>query len=113
KTLVARVYVPEKELDRVREGQAAQIMGKAAKDRQGTGFVQRIAPVVDPTTGTVKLTIALPEELVGGERGFLPGMYAEVTLTTAERERAVLVPKEALIHDDDQAFVFVIEGDRA
>jgi membrane fusion protein, multidrug efflux system len=113
KTLVARVYVPEKELDRIREGQPAEIVGKAAQGRRGTGFIQRIAPVVDPTTGTVKVTIALPEELVGGERGFLPGMYAEVALTTEERDRAVLVPKEALVHDDDQAFVFVIDGDRA
>jgi membrane fusion protein, multidrug efflux system len=112
-TLVARVYVPEKELDRIRVGQATEIVGKAARGRQGVGFVQRIAPVVDPGTGTVKVTIALPEELVGGERGFMPGMYAEVTLTTAERDRAVLVPKEALIHDDDQAFVFVVDDDRA
>jgi membrane fusion protein, multidrug efflux system len=112
-TLVARVYVPEKELDQIREGQPAEIVGKAAKGRQGIGFVQRIAPVVDAATGTVKVTVALPEELVGKERGFLPGMYAEVALTTAQRDRAILVPKEALIHDDDQAFVFVIDEDRA
>jgi membrane fusion protein, multidrug efflux system len=113
KTLVARVYVPEKELDRIRVGQPAEIIGKAAQGRRGTGFVQRIAPVVDATTGTVKVTVALPETLVGGEQGFLPGMYAEVTLTTAERERAILVPKEALLHDDDRTFVFVLDGDRA
>jgi membrane fusion protein (multidrug efflux system) len=112
-TLVARVYVPERELDRIAVGQPAQIVGKAAKNRQGTGSVRRIAPVVDATTGTVKVTIALPTELAGGTNGFLPGMYAEVTLTTERHENVPLVPKPALIHEDEQTFVFIADGDRA
>jgi membrane fusion protein, multidrug efflux system len=113
KTLVARVYVPEKELDRVAIGQPAEIIGKAAKDRQGTGVVKRIAPVVDATTGTVKVTIGLPDVLAGGATGFLPGMYAEVTLTTEVHADVPIVPKPALVHEDEQTFVFVVEGDRA
>jgi membrane fusion protein (multidrug efflux system) len=112
-TLVARVYVPERELDRIAVGQPAEIVGKAAKNRQGTGSVRRIAPVVDATTGTVKITIALPNELAGGSNGFLPGMYAEVTLTTERHENVPLVPKPALIHEDEQTFVFIADGDRA
>lgn len=75
-------------------------------------MVERIAPVVDAATGTVKVTISLPDEL-SGPGGFLPGMYAEVTLTTEHRDAVPLVPKSAVIHDDDQSFVFVIDGDRA
>jgi membrane fusion protein (multidrug efflux system) len=112
-SLVARVYVPERELDRIAVGQPAEIVGKAARNRQGLGQVLRIAPVVDATTGTVKVTIGLPPELAGGPKGFLPGMYAEVTLTTERRENVPLVPKPALVHDDEQTFVFVADGDRA
>lgn len=112
-SLVARVYVPERELDRIAVGQPANIVGKAAQNRQGLGEVRRIAPVVDATTGTVKVTIALPPELAGGTNGFLPGMYAEVTLTTERHENVPLVPKPALIHEDEQTFVFVAEDDRA
>jgi RND family efflux transporter MFP subunit len=111
-TLVARVFVPEKELDRLRVGQVAEIAGKAAQGRRGTGTLVRIAPVVDATTGTVKVTIALPAALVGGEAGFLPGMYAEVTLTTETRPAATLVPKPALVYDEEQPYVFVVDGDR-
>jgi len=111
-TLVARVYVPEKELDRIRVGQPADIVGKAAAGRKGAGDVVRIAPIVDATTGTVKVTVGLPKELAGAEQGFLPGMYAEVTLTTETRPKATLVPKQALVYDEDEAFVFVVEGDR-
>lgn len=112
-SLVARVYVPEKELDRIAVGQPAEIVGKAAKNRQGTGEVRRIAPVVDATTGTVKVTIGLPSELAGGSQGFLPGMYAEVTLTTERHEDVPIVPKPALVHEDEQTFVFIADGDRA
>lgn len=110
-TLVARVYVPEKELDRLSVGQDALVVGKAARGRKGTGQLRRIAPVVDATTGTVKLTVGLPPELVG-EDGFLPGMYAEVTLTTEVRPTATLVPKQALVYDEEQPYLFVAEGDR-
>jgi membrane fusion protein (multidrug efflux system) len=113
KTLVARVYVPEKELDRIAVGQPADVVGKAAKNRQGVGEVKRIAPVVDATTGTVKVTIGLPDELAGGATGFLPGMYAEVTLTTEVHADVPIVPKPALVHEDEQTFVFVVDGDRA
>lgn len=110
-TLVARVYVPEKELDRIAVGQPAEVVGKAAKNRQGTGDIRRIAPIVDATTGTVKVTIGLPEELAGGDQGFLPGMYAEVTLTTERHEDVPLLPKPALVQEDEQTFVFVANGE--
>jgi len=111
-SLVARVYVPERELDRIAVGQPAEIVGKAAQERKGQGKVLRIAPVVDATTGTVKVTIALPEALAGG-KGFLPGMFAEVTLVTQRRENAVLVDKQTLVYRDEKPFVFVVEGDKA
>ncbi len=112
-TLVARVYVPEKELDRIRVGQDADIEGKAAKGRHGVGTVKRIAPIVDATTGTVKVTVSLPPELAGGTTGFLPGMYAEVTLTTDRHEDALLVAKPALVQEEERTFAFVVDGDRA
>ncbi|MCA9658088.1 MAG: efflux RND transporter periplasmic adaptor subunit, partial [Myxococcales bacterium] len=106
-SLVARVYVPEKELDRLRLGQEAAIVGKAAKGRAGVGTVDRIAPIVDAATGTVKVTVKLPAEL-SGPGGFLPGMYAEVTMTTEEREDIPLVPKSAVVYDEEQTYLFVI-----
>lgn len=112
-TLVALVYVPEKELDRIAVGQEAEIVGKAARSRTGVGVVKRIAPVVDATTGTVKVTVGLPETLVGGSTGFLPGMYTEVRLTTQRHDGVVVVPKRALIRDEEEAFVFVVEDDTA
>ncbi|RMG94847.1 MAG: efflux RND transporter periplasmic adaptor subunit [Deltaproteobacteria bacterium] len=112
-SLVARVFIPERELDRVQVGQPAEVVGKAATGRRAAGKVLRIAPVVDPATGTVKVTVALPPEAAGGDRGFLPGMYAEVTLTTDRHEGATLLSKAALVHEEASTYVFVVEDDKA
>ena len=63
---------------------------------------------MDPRSGTVKVTIAIPRGA-----GLLPGMYVSVELITAVNDEAVLVPKKALIYDAEQIFVFrLAEEDR-
>lgn len=100
-SIVARVYVPEKELWKVRPGLDARLLAEATRGAERRGSVDRIAPRVDPKSGTVKVTVAIPR----GE-GLLPGMYVSVELVTEVNENAVLVPKKALIYDADQIFVF-------
>lgn len=109
-TLVARVFVPEKQLDRVQVGQTAEVVGKAAKGRRGEGKVLRIAPTIDASTGTVKVTVAMPPA-PSAAQGFLPGMYAEVTLTTDSRSDVLLVPKSAVVRDEEQTYLFTLQGD--
>ncbi len=100
-SLVARIYVPEKHLLELRPGQTARVYARAASGREYIGVVDRIAPVVDARTGTIKVTID-----VGGKPGLLPGMYVDVDLITATRDDAILVPKRAVVYDNDQMFVF-------
>jgi len=106
-SIVARIFVPEKELSRLHEGQTARIRADAMGDRMFSGSVDRIAPAVDPGTGTVKVTVAIPRQ-----EGLRPGMYVEVELVAATREDALLVPKRALIYENDQIFVFRLVGER-
>jgi membrane fusion protein (multidrug efflux system) len=98
---VARIYVPEKNLKELKKGQEARVTGRAVSDAPFPGRVERIAPVVDPKSGTVKVTVA-----VGGQAGLLPGLYVDVALVTAVHDRALLVPKRALVYDHDQVFVY-------
>jgi len=101
-SIVARVYVPEKELARLERGQPARIVAPAlGRDEVYRGSVDRLSPIVDPRSGTVKVTVAIPRQ-----QGLRPGMYVDVQLVTAVREDAVLVPKRALVYDDDQTFVY-------
>jgi membrane fusion protein (multidrug efflux system) len=106
-SIVARIYIPEKELPRLRVGQSTWVtaQGIGAEPRPGT--VSRISPIVDAGTGTVKVTVAL-----AGKHDMRPGMYVEVKLVTDIHQEAVLVPKRALVYDQDQIFVYKLAEER-
>ena len=78
----------------------------------GGGKVLRIAPTIDASTGTVKVTVSMPPAATAAQ-SFLPGMYAEVTLTTDSRSDVLLVPKAAVVRDEEQTYLFTLAGDAA
>ncbi|MEM9294030.1 MAG: efflux RND transporter periplasmic adaptor subunit [Acidobacteriota bacterium] len=100
-SLVARVFVPERELARLTPGQEARLSAPALGERRHRGVIERIAPVVDPQTGTVKVTVDIPER-----EDLRPGLFVDVELVTDVRNEALLVPKRALVYDQDQIFVY-------
>jgi membrane fusion protein (multidrug efflux system) len=106
-SIVARIYVPEKELASLEPGLEARVTADALEGRRFAGRIDRIAPAVDPATGTVKVTVAIPRQ-----EGLRPGMYVQVELVTATHENAVLLPKRAVVYDNDQMFVFRLGDER-
>ena len=108
-SLVARVYVPEKELPKLASGMTARIVAPSLGGAEYRGVVDRLAPIVDPRSGTVKVTVGIPDW-----RGLRPGLYVDVALVTDTRDDALLVPKRALVYDQDRTYVYrVVEGDGA
>ncbi|MEM8962467.1 MAG: efflux RND transporter periplasmic adaptor subunit [Acidobacteriota bacterium] len=106
-SIVARIFVPEKELGRLRVGQTARVFSDSLGGEARAGKVLRIAPVVDPRSGTIKVTVAIPSN-----QGLKPGMYVEVELVTATYDDVMLIPKRAVIYDDNLPYLFrVVEGD--
>ena len=110
-SIVARVFVPERQLPGLFVGQPARVLAQSL-DGSRQARVERISPVVDPRSGTVKVTLDIP-----GNQGLLPGMYVEVDLVAAVEDDALLAPKRALVYDQEQVFVFRVaegaEGPRA
>lgn len=110
-SIVARVFVPERQLAGLFVGQPARVMAQSLVGSREAA-IERISPVVDPQSGTVKVTLGIP-----GNQGLLPGMYVEVDLVAAVEEDALLAPKRALVYDQEQVFVFRVaagaEGPRA
>jgi membrane fusion protein (multidrug efflux system) len=106
-SIVARIYVPEKELKALAVGQQARLRADALGGGRFRGEIDRISPIVDPATGTLKVTVATPRQ-----EGLRPGMYVEVELVTAVHDQALLLPKRALVYDNDQAFVFRLGDER-
>lgn len=105
-SIVARVHVPEKELGRLAAGQTVRVVAPALGGREYAGRIERLAPVVDPQTGTLKVTVDVPSQA-----GLRPGMYVDVALVTAVHSEALRVPKRALVYDADQVFVFRMKPD--
>ena len=105
-SLVARVFVPERDLVHLHERQEARLSAPSLGEAVYEGSIERIAPVVDPKTGTVKVTVAIADK--GGLR---PGLYVDVALVVAAHEEALLIPKRALVYDQDQVFVYRMKGD--
>jgi membrane fusion protein (multidrug efflux system) len=106
-SIVARIYVPEQELPRLKRGQSVHLTADALGGTVFSGAIERISPVVDPGTGTIKVTVATPDQ-----KHLRPGMYVQVELVTAVHEHAILIPKKALAYDNDQVFVFRLAEDR-
>jgi membrane fusion protein (multidrug efflux system) len=106
-SIVARVFVPEKHLAQLRPGLHARVSTAATGNRSYLGEVDRVAPVVDPRSGTVKVTIAL-----GAQSGLRPGLYVDVDLVIATHDDAILVPKRAVVYDADQMFVYRLGDER-
>jgi len=106
-SIVARVYLPEKELSSLAVGQPVRVTSTALPGVEFAGHVKRIAPVVESKTGTVKVTVGFTE--VGQLR---PGMYVEVAIVTATRDDALLISKRSLVYDADQIFAYRLGTNR-
>ncbi|HHL71582.1 MAG TPA: efflux RND transporter periplasmic adaptor subunit [Bacteroidetes bacterium] len=102
--IIAVVYVPEKEIGRIHKGQEAFITSDHLQGRKFKGIVKRVSPVVDPSSGTFKVTIGIGN----AGRKLRPGMFVNVHIITETHTDAVLVPKTAVVYENEQLNVFVV-----
>ncbi len=104
-TLYARIFIPEKDIPRVHVGQKARVTVEAYPNRVFWGRVKMINPIVDPESGTVKVTVSLLK------RGtpLLPGMFATVQIITETHPDALVIPKRALLLESETDRVFVVK----
>jgi len=93
--MIARVYVPGQYLTVVRPDQPAVITSDFLEGREFEGWVKRISPIVDPHSGTFKVTVGLRDRW----EHLRPGIFVNVRIVTDTHTHAVLVPKEALVYD--------------
>jgi membrane fusion protein (multidrug efflux system) len=103
-SLVAPVFVPEKYLPNLRVSQQARIRTRGSGTKIVGGRILRISPIVDAESGTVKLTVAIDQK-----SGLRPGMFANVQIVLDTHENVVVIPKKALVFDDEMPHAFVVE----
>lgn len=107
--LVAHIYLPERDVFGLNAGRQVRITLKAAVEVQFPGRIRYISPVVDPSTGTVKVTV----EAVNPPVTVRPGGFVTVDIVRETRQNVLVIPREAVLRELQAAHVFVAEGDVA
>jgi RND family efflux transporter MFP subunit len=106
--LLARVHVPAREFRRIRPDQPVELVVTSTGDRL-TGRIDLVSPVVDPDSGTIKVTV----EVTKYPPTTRPGDFVEVSIVTDRHDNSLLVPRIAVVTERGRSSVFVTEDDTA
>lgn len=104
--IYAKIYIPEKELNKLKEGQAAYITAESIPDAQFKAKVKLINPAVEAKSGTVKVTLEIHDEKASMLR---PGMFVSAKIIVEQHPDALVIPKKAIIMDSVKDEVFVVK----
>lgn len=106
--LVAYLHIPEREFRQIKEGQPVQITIDALSGPPVSALVTRVSPIVDPATGTFKLTI----EIRDNQQRIKPGMFGRMNIIYDTHANALQVPRSAIIEGSSETYLFVVEDDK-
>jgi len=104
-TLQAVLNVPERQLGILKAGQTVALEADALPGQKFAGNILRIAPVVDPTSGTFRVTCEFRDK----SRTLKPGMFGRIDIVYDHRDEALTIPRSALIEEDGETAVFVVD----
>jgi membrane fusion protein (multidrug efflux system) len=102
--LLAKIYIPEKDLSKIKKGQMARIVSEFLPEIKFLGKVKDVSPVVDPESGTVKVTLEIKNPVDGALKA---GMFVSVFTTIDRHKDAMSIPKKALILEAETDEVFI------
>jgi len=100
--LLARVHVPSKEFRSLKPDQTVRLKLDSDENRL-TGTIKLVSPVIDPQTGTIKVTVEIPTYPAATR----PGDFAEVQIVTEQRKNVLLVPRGAVVPEKSEQVVYV------
>lgn len=106
-TLRTYVNVPQASAGFIRPGQTAHLRVSNLPGREFTGAVARTANALDPNSRTLLVEVHVPN----ADGALLPGMYAQVDLSSTRAHPPMLIPSEALIVRADGARVALVRPD--
>ena len=106
-TLRTYVNVPQANAGSIRLGQTAHLSVSNLPGRQFKGAVARTANALDPNSRTLLVEVQVPNP----DGALLPGMYAQVDLSSIRTNPPMLIPSEALIVRADGTGVALVRPD--
>jgi RND family efflux transporter MFP subunit len=103
-TLRTYVNVPQASAGSIRPGQTAHLSVSNLPSREFKGAVARTANALDPNSRTLLVEVHVPNP----DGALLPGMYAQVDLSSSRTDPPMLIPSEALIVRGDGTTVALV-----
>ncbi|MDR8523541.1 efflux RND transporter periplasmic adaptor subunit [Shewanella fidelis] len=103
------VHLPEQQLQHLRLGQDAEIYANKHTEQTTHATVLRISPVVDAQSGTFKVTLSVPNK----NATLKAGMFTRVELKYDTHTNVITVPYNALVNQDNEFTLYVIDGENA
>jgi HlyD family secretion protein len=105
--LEARIEVQESAISQLEDGQSASLQVTAYPGQDFPGVVSSVAPAADPKSRTfaVKVTPVEGQELLRS------GMFANLDILAQENKNTILAPREAIVHSDNEPFVYIVNDD--
>jgi len=104
--LQAVLNVPERQLGILKAGQVVQLEADALPGKKFSGNILRIAPVVDPASGTFRVTCEFRDK----SSTLKPGMFGRIEIVYDHRDEALTIPRSALVEEDGETAVFVVDS---
>ncbi|MCF8221651.1 MAG: efflux RND transporter periplasmic adaptor subunit [Bacteroidales bacterium] len=100
----AIVNISEKYIPVIEEGMTASVKADVYRDREFSGKVSLVHPVVDPLTRSFEVEITVPNK----ERDLKPGMFVRVSMFLGEEE-AYVVPSNVVLQQEgtNNRYVFI------
>lgn len=102
--LKAYIDVPESYYPKVKEGAKVELSSEIYPDKEISGTIKRVYPIVDPTTHTFKVEISISNS----SEQLKPGMFARVTLSLGKVD-AIIVPSIVILktQGSNERYVYV------
>src|ERR1700722_7200594 len=99
--------VYENDLSNVQLGENADIRLNAYPDKNFTGVISNVGPVLDPNIRTAKVRIEVRNP------GLMrPGMFVTATFHGQKKEKRATVPATAILHLHDREWVYIPTKDK-
>lgn len=102
--MIAVVHIPEREIQRISKGQEAYIFSDNLGKKRYPGWIKRVSPAVDPQSGTFKVTVGVKNV----DNELRPGMFVNAHIITETHDNAVLIPKTAIVYENERMNVYVV-----
>lgn len=99
---------PEREMGRLKVGLPLRMLVDAVPGKVFEGKVDRIAPVMDASSGTFRVVCAFDNAAE-----LRPGMFGRIEVVYDQRQDALTVPRIALLDDEGEPAVYVVQGKKA